>query len=96
MDQAQFNTICGAALVALSLLALASVLGEFRKPVRLRRARPSQLFETTVLVMDVLVVTFLLTADWTRPMVSSRPLALCGLAVAATVGALYWQRQAAR
>ena len=96
MNLAQFNTICGAALVALSLLTLATVLGEFRKPVRLRRARPSQLFEMSVLVMDGLVVTFLLTADWSRPMISSRPLALCGLAIAATLGALYWQRQAAR
>ena len=96
MDQAQFNTICGAALVALSLLALGTVLGEFLKPVPLRRPRPSQLFETTVLVMDALVVTFLVTADWSRPMTSARPLALCGLAIAATLGALYWQRQAAR
>lgn len=96
MDLHHVNDLAGIALVLLSFFALGVVLAEFRQPVRapVKGKQPvSPLFEMAVLVLCVVVVVFLATADWHAPQRAARPLAYCGLAIAAALGAQSWQRE---
>ncbi|HEX5011810.1 MAG TPA: hypothetical protein VFY71_15565 [Planctomycetota bacterium] len=96
MDQHHINYLAGVALVVLSFFALGVVLADFRQPTRapVKGKQPaSPLFEMSVLVLCVVVVVFLSTADWDAPQRAARPLAYCGLAIAAALGAQIWQRE---
>ncbi len=96
MDQHHLNYLAGVALVVLSFFALGVVLADFRHPVRAPvkgKRRVSPLFEMAVLVLCAVVVVFLATADWHAPQRAARPLAYCGLAIAAALGAQSWQRE---
>jgi len=96
MDLHHTNDLAGVALVVLSFFALGVVLADFRQPARAPvkgKQRASPLFEMSVLVLCVVVVVFLATADWHSPQRAARPLAYCGLAIAAALGAQTWQRE---
>ena len=95
MDLHHVNDLAGVALVVLSFFALGVVLADFRPPVRAPvkgKPQASPLYEMSVLVLCAIVVVFLATADWHAPR-TARPLAYCGIAIAAALGAQSWQRQ---
>jgi peptidoglycan/LPS O-acetylase OafA/YrhL len=86
MDVQHINFTSGIALVVLSLVALGGVLLGLRKPPRARVRKPHPLFEMSVLVMCVVIVVYLGTADWSQPR-GALPLALSGLVLAVALGA---------
>ena len=96
MDLHRLNDLAGVALVLLSFFALGVVLADFRQPLRAPvkgKHQASPMFEMAVLVMCAVVVVFLATADWHAPQRAARPLAYCGIAIAAAIGAQSWQRE---
>lgn len=85
-------------MVALALLALLTVMvGYTRPPLPPPPGRTesdegalAHIFQLTIVALAPTILLFLVTADWTQPMRSARPLAIAGAALALAFAALYY------
>jgi drug/metabolite transporter (DMT)-like permease len=94
MPAQQINRISRASMIALSLLALVTVLWGYMTP----RGTPApsdegtgaHIFQLAVVLVVPAGLLFLGTANWKEPRRLAVPLAIAGLALAAAFAALYY------
>jgi len=94
MTVQQVNRISCAAMVALSLIALGTVLWGYTTP----RGTPApadegtgaHIFQLAVVLLLPAGLAFLGTANWKEPVRTAKPVAVTGAALALAFGALYY------
>jgi hypothetical protein len=89
----QFNRICGKVVIALSLIALFTVLsGYFHTPHQPERdeGAGAHIFQLSIVALVPMILLFLTTADWKEPLRSARPLAVPAVVLVLAFGALYY------
>ena len=84
------NRISTAVLVILSLVALSAVLSGFGHPFQRDEGAAAHVFQLSIAALVPVGLVFLATANWRRPIVSARLLALPAVIVAAAFVALYF------
>ena len=100
MGQQRINRVSGIVLIVLSLTALLTVLSAYRvslspfsiytQPLQPDEGTQAHIFQLSILALAPMIVLFLATADWKRPLRSARPLAFSGAAVVLAFAALYY------
>jgi DMSO/TMAO reductase YedYZ heme-binding membrane subunit len=94
----QLNRVSSAALIALSLVALLTVLtgayaalfGERSTFQQTDEGTAAHIFQLSVAAVLPVGLLFLATADWTRPLRTARPLAISAVALVVAFGTLYY------
>ena len=100
MHGERINRISGIVLIVLSLTALLTVLSAYRisvspfsiytQPLEPDEGTQAHIFQLSIVALAPMILLFLATADWTRPLRSLRPLAFSAAAVALAFAALYY------
>ena len=90
MPQPRANRITAVAMLILSFLALLTVLTGYLQPPQADEGAGAHIFQLTIVALIPTILLFLLTADWTRPRRSSKPLAISASALVCAFGALYY------
>lgn len=96
----RINRVSGIVLIVLSLTALLTVLSAYRvsfKPFSITTQPPqadegtqAHIFQLSIVALAPMILLFLATADWKRPLRSARPLAFSAAAVVLAFAALYY------
>lgn len=90
MTGQQINHLCGKILVALSFVALFTVLSGYIRPPQADEGAAAHIFQLSIAALALTILLFLSTADWRKPLQSIRrvrfPAAVCFFAF----GALYY------
>jgi len=89
----QVNRISGKVLLALSLIALFTVLSGFLlfpHPPETDEGTGAHIFQLSVTLAAMTILIFLFTADWKQPLQTARPLALPAIALVLAFGILYY------
>jgi hypothetical protein len=96
----RINHVSGIVLIILSLTALLTVLSGYRvsfspfsiytQPLEPDEGTQAHIFQLSIVALAPMILLFLATADWTRPLRSTRPLAFSATAVVLAFGALYY------
>ena len=90
MDGQQINRVSGRVILVLSLAALLTVLIGYTQPPQPDEGALAHIFQLTIVVVVLMILLFLATADWRQPFKSARPLALPAAALVLAFGALYY------
>ncbi len=100
MAAQRINRVSGIVLIVLSLTALLTVLSGYRvsftpfsiytQPPQPDEGTQAHIFQLSILALAPVILLFLATADWTRPLRSARPLAFSAAAVVLAFAALYY------
>jgi hypothetical protein len=90
MDAQKINAMSGRIAIALSLVALLSVLSGYFQPPQPDEGTAAHIFQLSIAALVPVILAFLATANWRRPWPSVRPLALPGATLALAFGALYY------
>lgn len=86
----QVNRVSNRGMLLLSCFALVLVLiGSTRRP-QPDEGTSAHLFQLAIVALFPVTVAYLVTADWSRPAQSARPLAVVGVALGLAFGVLYW------
>lgn len=80
----------GYILIALSLIALLTVLTGFTQPPQSDEGAGAHIFQLSIVAFVLMLLIFLGTADWKQPLRSARPLALSAAALVLAFVALYY------
>jgi hypothetical protein len=86
----QINRVSGKVIVALSLIALIVVLTGYTQPPQADEGAAAHIFQLSIVALVPIVLLFLATADWKRPLRSARPLTVPAAALILAFGALYY------
>jgi hypothetical protein len=76
--------------MVLSLTALLAVLSGYTQPPQPDEGTSAHIFQLSIVALVPMIVVFLTTADWRKPMGSVRPLAFPAAALVLAFGALYY------
>jgi hypothetical protein len=90
MTAPQINRVSGRVLIALSVVALLTVLSGYFQAPQLDKGSAAQIFQLSIVLLAPTILTFLATADWARPWRSVRLLAFSGAVVLAAFAALFY------
>jgi uncharacterized membrane protein len=90
MHAQQLNRISGRVLIFLSLTALLAVLSGYFQPPQPDEGTAAHIFQLSIVALVPMILLFLATLDWKRPLRSSRLLAFPAAALAFAFGALYY------
>jgi hypothetical protein len=100
MTGERINRVSGIVLIVLSLTALLTVLSAYRVSVRpfsiyTQPPQPDEgtqahIFQLSIVALAPMILLFLATADWTRPLRSMRPLAISAASVVLAFAGLYY------
>jgi hypothetical protein len=90
MHEQQINRVSGKILIVLSLVALLAVLSGYTQPPQPDEGAAAHIFQLSIVALVPMILLFLATADWRRPLRSARPLAFPAAALALAFGALYY------
>lgn len=100
MTGERINRVSGIVLIVLSLTALLTVLSAYRvsftpfaiytQPLQPDEGTQAHIFQLSIVALAPMILLFLATADWTRPLRSMRPLAFSAAAVVLAFAALYY------
>jgi hypothetical protein len=100
MSGEQINRVSGIVLIVLSLIALLTVMSAYRvsfqpfsiytQPLEPDEGTQAHIFQLSIVALAPMILLFLATADWTRPLRSARPLAFSAVAVVLAFAALYY------
>lgn len=90
MSGARINCISGRLIVILSINALLLVLLGYTQPPQSDEGTLAHIFQIIIAALVLLILVFLATADWNRPLRSTRPLALPAVVLGLAFGALYY------
>jgi hypothetical protein len=90
MARQEINNISGKTIVILSLTALLAVLSGYTEPPQPDEGTGAHIFQLSILLLVPALFVFLVTANWTEPLRSSRPLALPAAVLAVAFAALYY------
>jgi len=86
----QINRVSGKVLIVLSLTALLAVLSGYAQPPPPDEGTAAHIFQLSIVALVPMLLLFLATADWRRPLPSARPLAFPAAALVFAFGALYY------
>ena len=86
----QINRVSGKVLIILSLIALLAVLSGYTHPIEPDEGSAAHIFQLSIVMLVPIILLFLATADWARPLASVRPLAFPAAALVLAFGALYY------
>jgi len=89
MDVQQINRVSGRVILALSLVALFTVLIGYTQPPQPDEGALAHIFQIAIVLLVPLILLFLGTADWKQPLRSARRLALPATALVLAFAALY-------
>ena len=100
MPGQRINCLSGIIVIVLSLIALLTVLSAYRvsfapfsiytQPLEPDEGTQAHIFQLSIVALAPMILLFVATADWTRPLRSMRPLAFSAAAVALAFAALYY------
>jgi hypothetical protein len=93
MTAPQINRLSAKVIIALSVLALLTVLSGFTyppQPPEPDEGAAAHIFQLSIVAVALSILVFLTTADWKQPVRSVRPLAFSAAALALAFGALYY------
>ncbi len=100
MTGERINRVSGIVLIVLSLTALLTVLSAYRvsftpfaiytQPLQPDEGTQAHIFQLSIVALAPMILLFLATADWTRPLRSMRPLAFSAAAVVLAFAGLYY------
>jgi hypothetical protein len=77
-------------MVFLCIIALVAVLSGYAEPAQRDEGPAAHIFQLSIVVLVPMIGLFLGTADWSRPLLTLRPLALSIAALVLAFGALYY------
>jgi hypothetical protein len=77
-------------VVCLSFIALIAVLSGYAEPPQRDEGAAAHIFQLSIVALAPTITLFLATADWRRPLLTLRPLALSIAALVLAFGALYY------
>ena len=90
MTGEQINRVSGKILIALSLIALLTVLSGYFQAPQPDEGAGAHIFQLSIVLLAPVFLLFLATVDWTRPSRNAKPLAFSGSALVLAFGALYY------
>jgi hypothetical protein len=90
MRAQQINSVSGKVLIALSLVALLTVLSGYTQPPQPDEGTAAHIFQLSIVALVPILTLFLVTADWKERWRSARPLAITAAALVLAFGALYY------
>ena len=90
MTGAQVNRVSGRGLIALSLIALLTVLSGYFQAPPTDEGIAAHMFQIAIAAWGLVFVVFLATADWQERWRAARPLALPATALVLAFGALFY------
>jgi hypothetical protein len=90
MHAQQINRVSARVLIVLSLTALVAVLSGFGQALQPDEGAAAHIFQLAILALVPVILLFLATADWKRPLQSVRLLAIPGAALVVAFGSLYY------
>ena len=90
MAKPQINRFIGKLVLALSSIALLTVLSGYLQPPQTDEGTGAHIFQLTIVLLALMIMLFLGTADWTEPWRTVRPLVASAVVLALAFGALYY------
>ena len=90
MNGLEVNRISGKLIIALSLIALLTVLSGYFQPPQLDEGTAAHIFQLSIVALVPMLIVFFVTADWRRPSRSARSLAFPAAALVVAFAALYY------
>jgi hypothetical protein len=76
MDEKRISRGSASAMIVLSLVALACVVSGYFQEPQADEGRAAHIFQLSVAALFPVILLFLSTADWKKPMQSLRPVVL--------------------
>lgn len=86
----QINRLSGKIILGLSVTALLTVLTGYTQPPQNDEGAAAHIFQLAVVALAPMILLYLATADWTKPLRSARPLAFPVVALVLAFAALYY------
>jgi hypothetical protein len=86
----QINRLSGKVIIVLSLVALLTVASGYFQPPQPDEGTGAHVFQLSIALLVPMILLFLATADWKRPVRSARTLAFPATALVAALAALYY------
>jgi len=90
MLKPDINSLTGKIILALSSIALLTVLSGYTQPPQTDEGTGAHIFQLSIVLLVPALMIFLATADWTQPWRSARPLVFSGVVLVFAFGALYY------
>jgi membrane protease YdiL (CAAX protease family) len=90
MDAQGTNRVTAKVLIVLSFVALLTVLSGYLQPPQPDEGTGAHIFQLSIVAFVTVILVFLATADWRRPLGSARRLALPAVTLALAFAALYY------
>jgi hypothetical protein len=90
MGAQQINRVSGLIIVVLSLTALIAVLSGYAQPPQPDEGAAAHIFQLSIAALVPMILLFLVTADWKRPLRSARALIFSTASLVLAFGALYY------
>jgi hypothetical protein len=90
MAKPQINSLSGKIVLALSSIALLTVLTGYLQPPQTDEGAAAHIFQLSIVLLALTTILFLGTADWTEPWRTARPLVVSAVVLALAFGALYY------
>ncbi|MGA9564093.1 MAG: hypothetical protein WBS19_01090 [Candidatus Korobacteraceae bacterium] len=90
MDGQQINRVSSRVILVLSLIALSTVLIGYTQPPQPDEGALAHIFQITIVLLAPVMLLFLATADWQRPLRSVRRLAVPACVLLLAFAALYY------
>ena len=86
----QVNRVSGRILIVLSLTALLAVLSGYTQPPQPDEGAGAHIFQLSIVALVPMILLFLATVDWRRPLRSAHPLIFSAVALVLAFVALYY------
>jgi hypothetical protein len=90
MTGERINLISGRVVTCLAVLALITVIGGYFSAPETDEGIGAHIFQLLILLIAPMILLFIFTADWKKPLRSMRMLGLPGAALALAFAALYF------
>lgn len=90
MDAQRINRVSSRIIIVLSLTALLAVLSGYFQAPQPDEGSAAHIFQLSIALLVPMILLFLGTVDWTRPLRSLRPLTLSAAALVIAFAALYY------
>ncbi|HUI85145.1 MAG TPA: hypothetical protein VL240_13025 [Candidatus Binatia bacterium] len=90
MHSQRINRLSRKFLIALSLIALLSVISGYFQAPQPDEGSAAHIFQLSIVLFAGMLLVFLATADWTQPLRNVRALLIPGSALVLAFGALFY------
>lgn len=90
MSAQQINRVSSRVVVALSFVALVTVLVGYMQAPLPDEGALAHIFQLSIVALVPMIFLFIVTADWKQGLRNARPLAVSAVALVLAFGALYY------